>query len=324
MTVPVLLMPGRMTEHVMESCKTRFDLVRLWEFDHPEHVLRRRAREVVAIATAGGQPVDARLMDKLPNLQIVACFGVGYDYVDVAEAARRSIVVTNTPDVLTDDVADTALGLLLMTIREMPQAERHLREGKWSSVPFRLAPTTLRGRTLGILGLGRIGYAIAQRAEPFGVTIIYHNRSPKDVPYRYCSSLIEMARMVDTLIIATPGGPETRHLVDREVLHSLGSRGVLINVARGSVVDEAALIEALRSRVILGAGLDVFEHEPHVPSSLLSLDNVVLLPHIGSASTKTRRAMGQLVIDNLVSWFEHGRTLSPVPETRGDPVLSPE
>lgn len=324
MTVPVLLMPGRMTEHVMETCETRFDLVKLWEFDNAEDVLTQRGSEVRAIATAGSRPVDVRLMDKLPNLQIVASFGVGYDSVDVAEAARRSIVVTNTPDVLTDDVADTALGLLLMTIREMPQAERHLREGKWNAAPYRLAATTLRGRTLGILGLGRIGYAIAQRAEPFGVSIRYHNRSPRDVPYRYCSSLIEMARSVDTLIIATPGGPETRHLVDREVLHSLGSRGVLINVARGSVVDEAALIEALQSRVILGAGLDVFEHEPHVPSSLLSLDNVVLLPHIGSASTKTRRAMGQLVIDNLVSWFEHGRALSPVPETRGDPVLSPE
>jgi lactate dehydrogenase-like 2-hydroxyacid dehydrogenase len=206
--------------------------------------------------------------------------------------------------------------MLLMAVREMPQAERYLREGQWSTGLYRLAPTTLRGRRLGILGLGRIGEAIAKRAEPFGVEISYHNRRPKAVPYRYCRTLPELADQVDTLVIATPGGPETRHLVDADILRRLGERGIVVNVARGSVIDEPALVDALRSGTILSAGLDVFENEPHVPDALLDLPNAVLLPHIGSASVQTRRAMGQLVVDNLISWFENGTALSPVPESR--------
>lgn len=315
MTRPVLLMPGPMTEHVMQTCISRFDVVKLWQSTNPAETLRLRGASVTAIATAGNPPIDASLLRSLPNLGIVSSFGVGYDSVDVREAMRLGVVVTNTPDVLTDDVADVALGLLLMAVREMPQAERYLREGRWRSGPYRLAPTRLRGRTLGILGLGRIGEAIAQRAEPFGVEIAYHNRRPKDVPYRYWSTLAELADHVDTLVIATPGGPQTRHLVDADILRRLGERGIIVNVARGSVIDESALIDALKSGAILSAGLDVFENEPHVPDALLDLPNVVMLPHVGSASLDTRRAMGQLVVDNLVNWFENGSALSPVPET---------
>lgn len=316
MTQPVLLMPGPMTEHVMRTCASLFEVIRLWESANPAETLRLRGDSVRAIATSGAPPVDAGLISRLPNLGIVSAFGVGYDSIDVVEAARRGVVVTNTPDVLTDDVADVALGLLLMAIREMPQAERYLRQGRWTDGPYRLAPTRLRGRQLGILGLGRIGEAIARRAEPFGVEVSYHNRRPKPVPYRYFDTLAEMADQVDTLVVATPGGPGTRHLVDAEILRRLGGRGIVVNVARGSVIDEAALVDALRSGTILAAGLDVFENEPRVPDALLGLPNAVVLPHIGSASVDTRHDMGQLVIDNLVSWFETGRALTPVPETR--------
>jgi lactate dehydrogenase-like 2-hydroxyacid dehydrogenase len=315
MTRPVVLMPGPMTEHVMEGCAARFDVVRLWEAADPDAVLRERGEEIRGIASAGQPAVDAELMRRLPKLQVVASHGVGYDAVDVVEAAARGILVTNTPDVLTDDVADIALGLLLMAVREMPQAERHLRAGLWADGAFRLAPTRLRGRSLGIIGLGRIGEAIAHRAEAFGVEISYHNRRPKDVPYRYFSTVAELADEVDTLVIATPGGSGTQRLVDADVLRRLGDRGIVVNVARGSVVDEAALTEALASGTILSAGLDVFEREPHVPEALLALPNVVVLPHIGSASVDTRRAMSQLVVDNLSSWFETGAVLTPVAET---------
>lgn len=314
MTKPVLLMPGPMAEHAMRACEQRFEVIRLWEAGDPAEMLRSRGDEVVGIAAAG-RPVDADLFRRLPNLQIVASFGVGYEAIDVGAAVERGVVVTNTPDVLTDDVADVAMGLLLMAVREMPQSERYLRDGQWRAAPFPLAPTTLKGRTLGILGLGRIGLAIARRAEPFGVEIRYHNRRPADVSYHYCASLGELADQVDTLVVAAPGGPDTKHLVDADILRRLGERGIVVNVARGSLIDEIALIDALKSGTILAAGLDVFENEPHVPEAMLDLPNVVVVPHIGSATVDTRRAMGQLVVDNLISWFEHGRALTPVPET---------
>jgi lactate dehydrogenase-like 2-hydroxyacid dehydrogenase len=310
-----VLMPGPMNQAVMTGCGEHFDVIRLWEADDPEAVLTARGNEVVAIATAGQRRIDAELMDGLPNLQIVANFGVGYDKVDAVAAAERGVVVTNTPEVLNDEVADTALGLLLMTVRELPQAERYLRAGRWNDRPYPLTPATLHGRTMGILGLGRIGQAIAHRAEAFGVSIAYHNRRRKDVAYRYYPKLVEMARAVDILMIVTPGGDETRHLVDKDVLNALGPTGVLVNVARGSVVDESALVEALQSGTILGAGLDVFENEPTVHPGLLELENVVLLPHVGSASVPTRDAMGRLVVDNLVGWFATGEPVTPVQES---------
>jgi lactate dehydrogenase-like 2-hydroxyacid dehydrogenase len=225
--------------------------------------------------------------------------------------------VTNTPDVLSDEVADTCLGLLLMTVRELPQAERWLREGHWvGKGNYPLTHGTLRGRTVGILALGRIGKAIAKRCEAFGLEIAYHGRRrQEDVPYRYYDSLVGMARDVDILISVAPGGPETYHVVDAEVLAALGPQGTFINIGRGSVVDEGALVQALKNRTIMAAGLDVFENEPHVPAELIALDNAVLLPHVGSGSHHTRRLMGQLVVDNIASWFAGKGPLTPVAET---------
>jgi lactate dehydrogenase-like 2-hydroxyacid dehydrogenase len=313
MTRPTVLMPSSMHDVVVDGCTERFDLIRLWEAADPDALLAERGADVRGLATGGHRRVDAALLDKLPNLQIVANFGVGYDSVDVDAATERGVIVTNTPGVLDDEVADTALSLLLMTVRELGQAERYLRAGRWAAEgPYPLTDMTVAGRKIGILGLGRIGEAIAQRAEPFRMTVGYHNRTEKDVPYRYYPSLLEMARDVDTLVVVVPGNAATRHLVDAEVLQALGPDGVLVNVGRGTVVDEAALIGALKTRTIRAAGLDVYEDEPNVPQELIDLDNAVLLPHVGSASKPTRRAMGQLVVDNLTSWFADGRALTPV------------
>ncbi len=244
----------------------------------------------------------------------MSSFGVGYDNVDVDEATRRGIIVTNTPDVLTDEVADLTLGLLISTVREIPRAEQHARLGKWKDKAYPLT-ATLRDRKVGILGLGRIGKAIARRCEAFGLPVSYHGRKPQaDVAYDYHPTAVGLAKAVDILIAITPGGPETRHMVNAEVLAALGSNGVLINVARGSVVDEDALIAALRNKTILAAGLDVFENEPNIRPELLQFENVVVLPHIASASVHTRNAMSQLVVDNLISWFSGKGPISAVPE----------
>ena len=272
---------------------------------------------VRAIARGGGHaPVDAALFDRMPRLEIVANFGVGYDGIDLAEAAARGIVVTNTPDVLTEEVADTALGLLLMTVRELGAAERYLRAGKWAANgPYPLTGT-LRDRRVGIAGLGRIGLAVARRLDAMAVPVVYHTRQPKpDVPYPYFADLHAMAVDVDTLISILPGGEATRNQIDARILKALGANGVLINIGRGTSVDEPALIAALQNRTIRAAGLDVFADEPRVPAELIAMENVVLLPHVGSASVYTRAAMGQLMLDNLISWFSNGRPLTPVPET---------
>ena len=313
MSRPTVLMPAPMHDVVVDGCEERFELLRLWEATDPDALLTERGPDVRGLATGGQRRVDADLLDRLPNLQIVANFGVGYDSVDVNAATERGVVVTNTPGVLDDEVADTALALLLMTVRELGQAERYLRAGRWAAEgPYPLTDLTVAGRRLGILGLGRIGEAIAHRAEAFRMTVGYHNRTRKDVPYRYYPSLLEMAGDVDTLVVVVPGTAATRHLVDAEVLKALGPEGVLVNIGRGTVVDEQALIEALRTRTIHAAGLDVYEDEPNVPQELIDLDNAVLLPHVGSASKPTRRAMGQLVVDNLSTWFGEGRALTPV------------
>lgn len=315
MSSAVVLMPARMSDVVIEGCEAHFELLRLWEQDDADAFLAERGPEVLAVATGGQRPLDAALMDRLPNLQIIANFGVGYDSVDVEAAGSRGVVVTNTPGVLDKEVADTALGLILMTVRELGRAERYLRAGRWADGPYPLTPATVEGRRLGILGLGRIGAEIARRAEAFDMSVGYHNRQRKDVPYRYYPSLLEMAQDVDTLLAVVPGGAGTRHLIDAEMLRALGADGVFINVGRGSVVDQTALVEALRAGTILGAGLDVYEDEPHVPHELMELENAVLLPHVGSASAPTRRAMGRLTVDNLVAWFQDGQALTPVPTT---------
>lgn len=310
-----VLMLGPMMPLVMDEVGRCFTLHRADQADDRDAFLDAVGPKVRGIAAGGHGRIDGPLMDRLPGLEIVSSFGVGYDHVDAAEAGRRGIVVTNTPDVLTDEVADLALGLLLCTVRELPQAERYLRAGRWLDKPYPLS-ATLRGRTVGILGLGRIGKAIATRLKAFGLSVAYHGRRRQDdVDYRYYGSLVEMARAVDILMVVTPGGSETHRIVDAEVLRALGPSGVLINVARGTVVDEPALVQALKDRSIMAAGLDVFEEEPSVPAELMAMDHVVLLPHVGSASVHTRNAMGQLVVDNLRAWFEGKGPLTPVAET---------
>jgi len=272
--------------------------------------------KVGAMAVTTMARIDEPLLARLPELQIISSFGVGYDHIDVRAAGKRGIVVTNTPDVLTEEVADTALGLLLCTVRELPQAERYLRAGRWRQGNYPLTRATLRNRSVGIVGLGRIGVAIARRLDAFGVPVVYHTRTPRsDVPYRHYPQLIDMARAVDTLMIVVPGGPATKNLINAAILEALGPDGIVINVARGSVVDEPALIAALRDRKIMAAGLDVFAHEPDVPEELLAMDNAVLLPHVGSASVFTREKMDQLVVDNLLAWATGNPPLTPVPET---------
>jgi lactate dehydrogenase-like 2-hydroxyacid dehydrogenase len=293
------------------------NLHKLFEQKDREAYLSDIAPKVRGLAIAyTANKVDGAFMSRFPKLEIVSSFGVGYDHIDAKWAGEHGIVVTNTPDVLNEEVADTALGLLLCTVREFPQAERYLRAGKWENAGYPLSKATLRDRIVGIVGMGRIGKAIARRLEAFGVPVVYHSRNPqKDVSYKYYPDLVAMARDVDTLMVIVPGGAATRNLINKQVLEALGPNGILINMARGSVVDEPALIEALKSKTITTAGLDVFVNEPHVPPELIAMDNVVLFPHLGSASEHTRRAMDQLVVDNLLAWFSGKPPLTPVPET---------
>ena len=312
-----ILAPGVLPEKSVATLRERFTCHRAHGGDEVSAILAESGDRIRGMARGGHFNVDRGLLDRMPKLEIIANFGVGYDGIDLKCCAERGIVVTNTPDVLTEEVADTALGLLLMTVRELSAAERYLRAGKWSREGnYRLTPATLRDRTVGIAGLGRIGLAIARRLDAMKVPVVYHARHERrGLSYRYYADLRAMAEAVDTLIVVLPGTPQTKGIVDAEVLRALGSDGILINIGRGSVVDEEALIEALRTGAIRAAGLDVFADEPHVPEALIALDNVVLLPHVGSASVYTRNAMGQLMVDNLTSWFEAGKPLTPVPET---------
>jgi len=296
--------------------KAGFQLHKAWAAPDQDAFIASIAPRVRAIAAVAGHgPVDGGLMARFPKLEIVSSFGVGYDHIDAKWAGQHGVIVTNTPDVLNEEVADTALGLLLATVRHLPQAERYLRAGNWPKHgDYQLTPS-LRDRTVGIVGMGRIGKAIARRLDAMNVPVVYHSRRPTDVPYKHCPNLIEMARAADVLLVITPGGAATRNLINAEVLDALGPDGILINMARGSVVDEQALIKALQDKKILSAGLDVFANEPQVPQELIGMDNVVLLPHVGSASIATRRAMDQLVADNIISWFAGKGALTPVPET---------
>jgi lactate dehydrogenase-like 2-hydroxyacid dehydrogenase len=255
-------------------------------------------------------------MRRFPKLQIISSFGVGYDHIDAKAAAAHGVIVTNTPEVLTEEVADTALALLLCTVREFPQAERYLRAGKWLQKAYPLTKGTLRNRTVGIVGMGAIGQAIARRLEAFGVPVVYHARQQRpQLRYRYYPKLLDMARDVDTLMVIVPGGAATANMINAEVLNALGPNGILINMARGSVVDEPALIKALAETRIMAAGLDVFAKEPEVPQELIAMDNVVLFPHLGSASVHTRDRMDQLVVDNIAAWAAGKPPLTPVAET---------
>jgi lactate dehydrogenase-like 2-hydroxyacid dehydrogenase len=321
---PGVLLLGPLKPRIVDGLAQPFTLYKLAEAKEPEAFLAAVAPQVRAIAVSGPPAlVDGAFMTRLPRLEIVSSFGVGYDHVDAKWAGARGITVTNTPDVLTEEVADTAIGLLLSTVREFPQAERYLRAGKWPKADYPLSKASLRDRTVGMVGLGRIGKAIARRLEAMQVPVVYHaRRQVTDVPYRHYPSLIDMAREVDVLMVITPGGAQTKNLINAPVLEALGPDGILINMARGSVVDEAALIRALQDHKILSVGLDVFVNEPHVPKELLDMEHVVLFPHLGSGSVHTRRAMEQLVVDNLLAWRAGKPPLTPVPETPWPPRKS--
>ncbi|CAN7241306.1 2-hydroxyacid dehydrogenase [Aminobacter sp. LjRoot7] len=312
---PAILIPGSLHPRVAERLKSAFPLVHIISGD-PALLTDEMKAQVRGIASAGR--VDAAFIDALPKLEIIANFGVGYDGVDARHAGTRGVMVTNTPDVLTEEVADTAVGLLINTVRELPRAEAWLRDGRWvSEGGYRLTPGTLRGRRVGIFGMGRIGLAIARRLEAFGLPIAYHNRRPVEgVAYAYHPTLKELALAVDTLVSVAPATPHTEKIVDAGIFEALGANGVFVNVGRGATVDEAALVAALSKGTILAAGLDVFADEPNVPQALIDLPNASLLPHVASATIQTRQAMADLAADNIFSWFsKERRALTPVPET---------
>jgi lactate dehydrogenase-like 2-hydroxyacid dehydrogenase len=310
-----ILLVGKAHPRFRERLGAEFELLELPSAD-PRDVTAELAAKVEG-ATTFNQMTPA-LMDALPNLKIVANFGVGYDGVDARYAAGKGIMVTNTPEVLDEEVADTTIGLLLNTIRLLPQAENYLRAGKWvKEGPFRLSPLSLRGRHIGMYGMGRIGQQIAGRLEAFNVKISYHTRSPKkDVGYDYVPTLKDLAEAVDTLVCIVPKTPETHRTINTETLKALGKNGVLINVGRGWTVSEDDLAKALENGDIAGAGLDVFDDEPNVPDALLKFDNVSLLPHVASASVVTRDLMADLVVDNVISWFKDGKAITAVPEVK--------
>ena len=272
------------------------------------------APRIRAIVGGGESKVPRSLQEQLPALEMISIMGVGYDGVDVAAALERKIPVTHTPGVLNDDVADLALGLMLSVARRIAQADQYVRNGRWLESPMPLA-RKVSGARLGIVGLGRIGQAIATRAEAFGMSVAYTARSRKAaLAYAYYPSAQTLAAEVDFLVLIAPGGAATRKMINADVFKALGPQGYLINVARGSLVDEAALVEALQQGVIAGAGLDVFENEPNVPSALWAMDNVVLTPHIGSATQQTRSAMANLALANVRAHFAGESLLTRVPE----------
>src|SRR5436190_5966288 len=307
---------------IVNGLSRAFNLVNFPDGKAREKFFAESGPRVRAMAVAATEErVDGPFMTRFPPLEIISSFGVGYDHVDAAWAGSHGITVTNTPDVLTEEVADTALGLLLCTVREFPQAERYLRAGKWPQKNYPLSKATLRDRTVGMVGMGRIGQAIARRLDAMQVPVVYHSRRPAaGVSYRYYSKLTDMAREVGVLMVITPGGAETKNMINADVLKALGPTGILINMSRGSVVDEPALIKALQEKTILSAGLDVFAREPEVPADLLAMDHVVLFPHLGSASVATRERMDQLLVDNLLAWAAGKPPLTPVPETPWPPT----
>ena len=316
---PTLLSTGPMMPLMVERLEANFDVHWLHKIPDAETFLATAGPKIEAVCTGAhtGVKTDKAMLAKLPALKVIGNYGVGYDSIDVPEAARRRVVITNTPDVLTEEVADTTLGLLLMTVRQLSKAERWMRDGEWArtGADYPFTPS-LRDRSIGMIGYGRIGKAIGRRLEAFGLPISYFGRKPQaDVPYRFYDDLVAMARDVDTLIAILPGGPATEKIVNAEVLAALGPNGVFINMARGSVVDEAALKAALRNRTILAAGLDVFLNEPRIDPEWLDIPNATVLPHVGSASVYTRSKMGNLVVDNLIAYKERKAPLTPVPET---------
>lgn len=308
-----ILMMGPIPAAQMQVLEENYAVTRLWQESDPEKALGGVKDDVTAIVSTAFGKVSAKLIHALPNLEIISHFGVGYDSIDIAAARQRGIVVTNTPDVLTDDTADMGMALTLAVFRRIVEGDIYVRSGQWAKKGAMPLGRALRGRRMGIVGLGRIGQAVAQRAAAFGVDIAYTGRQKKaGVDWPFYPDVRTLAEACQILMICCAYTPETHHLVDMPVLKALGREGVVVNIARGKIIDEQALIDVLQSGLIAGAGLDVFENEPDVPSSLCRLDNVVLQPHQGSATHETRAAMAQLVVDNLRMYFEKAEVLTPV------------
>lgn len=303
--MPDLLQIGGITDTMRERLEAAFTIHQTNRYD---------ADKITHVVTNGHDGVNPTLMASLTNLKVISGYGVGYDAIDAPEAARRGIIVTHTPNVLNQEVATTAVMLMLACYREMLRDDGHVRSGDWAAKGGAPLTRSADDQTIGILGLGRIGQAIADKLMPWNPKILYHTRTKKDVPYTYYDNLTAMAHDCDVLICITPGGPSTNKIVNTEVIEALGPRGTLINVSRGSVVDEAAMIEALQNNTLGWAGLDVFEAEPEVPQALRDLPNTVLLPHVGSATVETRTAMGGLTVDNLLQHLKDGTVISAVPE----------
>lgn len=307
-----VLMIGPYPQWDMTDIEGRYTVHKLWETPDRDALIAEHATSIRAIATRGELGASAELMARLPGLEIVSCYGVGTDAIDLAYARSRGIAVTNTPDVLTEDVADLGIGLLLATARAIPQGDAHVRSGRWASGNMNLV-TRVHGKRLGIAGMGRVGAATARRAAAFGCDIGYFDLGPRaDLPYRFVGDLVELARQSEFLIVTMAGGDATKALIGADVLAALGPDGILINISRGSTVDEPALLAALESGGIKGAGLDVFWNEPRIDPRFLKLDNVVLQPHHASGTVETRKAMGQLVRDNLAAHFAGQPLLTPV------------
>ena len=319
MSKPALLSTGPMMPLMVEALNEAFEAHWLHEIGDRDAFLASHGARIEAVCTGihTGVRTDAALIERLPALKVIGNYGVGYDSIDVTVAARRGIVITNTPDILNEEVADTTIGLLLMTVRQLSRAEAWMRAGQWAATGADYPYTpSLRDRSVGMIGYGRIGKAIGRRLEAFGLPVSYFGRRRQaDVDLPFYDDLVAMARDVDTLIAILPGGPATEKLINAAVLEALGPRGVLVNMARGSVVDEAALKAALRAGTILAAGLDVFWNEPRPDPDLLTIPNLTVLPHVGSGSVWTRSKMGQLVVDNLLAFKEGRAPLTPVAET---------
>jgi lactate dehydrogenase-like 2-hydroxyacid dehydrogenase len=296
---PEILVTTKSAPWLQEMLEEDFTCHRLYEAADRAALLRELGPRVRGVASFAGFRIDAAFLDALPTLEIISNFGVGVEAIDLDAARSRNIIVTNTPDVLNDCVADTAMALVLNLLRKFPRAEAYLRAGHWAARGSYPLATALGGKTMGILGLGRIGSAIARRAEVFGMAIRYHNRNKRGVPYPYDPDPITLAKNSDVLMIVTPGGAQTERLVGAAVLDALGPEGYVVNIARGSVIDEPVLLEYLQEKKIAGAGLDVYADEPRVPPEFFALENTVLFPHVGSATRETRMAMGRLQVENL-------------------------
>ncbi|MDJ0612796.1 MAG: 2-hydroxyacid dehydrogenase [Rhizobiaceae bacterium] len=311
---PGLLLIGGATPRMMDKMNAHFEVHQLSEITDFNTWATENGETIEAVATNGHDGVKPDIMAALPNLKVISCYGVGYDAINTDTARSRGIMVTHTPGVLNADVANLAILLMLATSRCLVRDDKWVRSGNWANRGNAPLTTSIENKKVGILGLGRIGGEIARKLEVFGCDISYHTRNAKDVAYTYRDNLVEMAREVDYLVAITPGGEATNKLVNREVIDALGPEGTLINVARGSVVDEQELVLALQEGRLGAAGLDVFENEPHAPEALFEMENVVLTPHTASATVETRQAMGDLTVENLIRFFKEGKVSTPVPE----------